>query len=414
VPIPPIVASGESPSFSAVCRWWPRGVGQWLLTILSCPLAMITVALGVYFLHPADSTSLPHEVGARALSFSLHLLVVTIVTVGLGLLAGWLRARLAAGVFGLVAILSSFLALWPSVAVWQLARRENVSLSLGTYLAYAAHRDIAGPQLERTVGYGTAADGTGLVLDVWLSDVPMTSSSPAVVKVHGGGWTGGSRTQGVDWNRWLNQLGYSVFDVEYRMPPPERWKDEVGDIKCALGWVVLNATKYRIDPARVSIFGLSAGGHLAMLAAYSMGAARLPPSCNVPTVAVKSVINLYGPVDLALLYSSSGSLTSVQHVLRQYIGGSAAQYPDRYRAVSPLSYIGAETPPTITFLGINDHIVPAEQARSLDQALTLSGVTHQTYLLPGNDHGFEVNWGGFGAQFVREKIKAFLLQDTVD
>jgi dipeptidyl aminopeptidase/acylaminoacyl peptidase len=65
------------------------------------------------------------------------------------------------------------------------------------------------------------------------------------------------------------------------------------------------------------------------------------------------------------------------------------------------------------FLGINDHIVPTEQARSLDHALTLSGVTHQTYLLPGNDHGFEVNWGGFGAQFVREKIKAFL-QDTVD
>jgi hypothetical protein len=35
-------------------------------------------------------------------------------------------------------------------------------------------------------------------------------------------------------------------------------------------------------------------------------------------------------------------------------------------------------------------------------------VTHETYLLPGNDHGFEVNWGGFGAQFAREEIKAFL------
>jgi acetyl esterase/lipase len=406
--MPPVQASRRSSSLYAVRRWWPRGMGQWVLTILACPLAIITVALAVYFLHPTDASSLPHDVGARALSFSLHLLVLTVVAVGLGFLAGWLRAWLATGVFCLVAILSSFLALWPSVAMWLLAQQENVSLSLGTYLAYAAHRDIAGPQLERSVVYGAASDGTKLVLDVWLSDVATRDPSPAVVKVHGGGWTGGSRSQGADWNRWLNQLGYPVFDVEYRMPPPERWKDEVGDIKCALGWVVINAAKYQIDPARITIFGLSAGGHLAMLAAYSIGAAQLPPSCDVPTVAVKSVINLYGPADLKLLYRSSGSLTGVQQVLRQYIGGSPAQYPDRYRAVSPLSYIGAATPPTITFLGKSDHIVPTEQARSLDQALSHAGVTHATYLLPGNDHGFEANWGGYGAQFVREKIKAFL------
>jgi dipeptidyl aminopeptidase/acylaminoacyl peptidase len=67
----------------------------------------------------------------------------------------------------------------------------------------------------------------------------------------------------------------------------------------------------------------------------------------------------------------------------------------------------------MTFLGVSDRIVPTEQARSLDQALTQAGVAHETFLLPGNDHGFEVNWGGFGAQFVREKIKAFL-QETAD
>jgi acetyl esterase/lipase len=404
--VPPL---GRTPSFLAVGGWWPRGVGQWALTVLACPPAIIIVGLAVYFVYPADTTSLPRDLGARALSFPLHLLVLTIVAVGLGLAAGRLRARLAANIFGLIAILSSFLALWPSVAMWQLAWRENVSLSLDTYLAYAAHRDIGGPQLERTVVYGTAADGTKLMLDVWPSDLATTSSlSPAVVKVHGGSWTGGSRSQGIGWNRWLNQLGYTVFDVEYRMPPPERWKDEVGDVKCAVGWVVLNAPKYQIDGARISVFGISAGGHLAMLAAYSMGFARLPPSCNVPTVAVKSVVNLYGPVDLALLYSSSGSSNGVQNALRQYIGGSPTQYPDRYDAVSPLSYLRANTPRTLTFLGTSDHIVPVEQARNLDRALTQAGVIHETHLLPSNDHGFEVNWGGFGAQFAREKIKAFL------
>jgi len=37
------------------------------------------------------------------------------------------------------------------------------------------------------------------------------------------------------WNRWLNELGYGVFDMEYRMPSPVRWLDEIGDVKSALG-----------------------------------------------------------------------------------------------------------------------------------------------------------------------------------
>jgi hypothetical protein len=159
-----------------VSRRWRKGIAQWVLTVSAFPPAVITVALVVYMLHPADATSLPHGVTARALFFPLHLLVVTVIALGLGLLAWRLRAKLAASIFGLVVALSSFLALWPTIAMWQLAGRENVPLSLGTYLAYATHRDIGGPQLERTV------------IMAWR----------------------------------LNQLGYHVFDVEYRMLPPER------------------------------------------------------------------------------------------------------------------------------------------------------------------------------------------------
>lgn len=394
---------------TAVSGWWPRGIWPWVLTALACLQGMIAGALAIYFLYPSDATLLPGGLTLLALSFPLHLLVFAVVALGLGLLAWRLGTRLATVVFGLVAGLSSFLALWPSVAMWQFARRENVPLSLGTYLTHATHLDVGGPQIERTVVYGTAADGTKLMLDVWLSDVASGGSlRPAVVKVHGGGWTGGSRSQAIDWNKWLNQLGYHVFDVEYRMPPPERWKDEVGDVKCALGWVATSAPKYRIDPERISIIGNSAGGNLAMLAAYSMGDPRLPPSCDGPMVRAKCVVNLYGPADLTLFYGSSGSLKGIQDVLRQYIGGSPSQYPDRYRVVSPVSYVGGKTPPTLTLLGTSDHIIPTDQARGLDQAFMRAGVMYETYLLPGSDHGFEVNWGSFGAQFAREKIKAFL------
>jgi acetyl esterase/lipase len=104
-------------------------------------------------------------------------------------------------------------------------------------------------------------------------------------------------------------------------------------------WVAVNASRYGIDPARISIMGNSAGGNLAMLAAYSMGNPLLPPSCDVPTVSVKRVVNLYGPADLSALYGSGGKLTDAPNPMTQYIGGSPTQYPDRYLEVSPLSYV---------------------------------------------------------------------------
>jgi acetyl esterase/lipase len=226
--------------------------------------------------------------------------------------------------------------------------------------------------------------------------------------VHGGGWIVGNRSERPDWNRWLNQLGYEVFDVEYRMPPPVRWQHEIGDVKAAVGWVAAHAADYHVDPARISIMGESAGGNLALLAAYSMGDPGLPASTGVAPVAIRSVIDLYGPTEMAKLYDTTSSPGFVQYSESTYIGGIPEEFPDRYRALSPLYHINAQTPPTITFQGTMDRLVPMEQATMLDKALTKAGVAHELYLLPASDHGFDMNWGGFGSQIARAKIQAFL------
>jgi acetyl esterase/lipase len=282
-----------------------------------------------------------------------------------------------------------------------------VSLSIGE----ALEPDLASnsSDRERSVVYARGSDGAKLELDVWQANGAGSGAlRPAIVRVHGGAWTRGSRGGHSDWNRWLNTLGYDVFDVEYELPPPPRWQDEVGDVKCAVGWVEAHATAYHLDRRRISVMGYSAGGNLAMLAAYSAGDARLPPSCDAPTVAIRSVVNLYGPADLALLYRSSGSRDYIDGALRQYVGGDPTQYPDRYRVLSPVSHVNARTPPTITLLGESDRIVPTDQAHVLDEALGRAGVPHATYLLPATDHGFDVNWNGFGTQIARAVISKFL------
>jgi acetyl esterase/lipase len=52
-----------------------------------------------------------------------------------------------------------------------------------------------------------------------------------------------------DWNRRLNAVGYEVFEMEYRLPPPLRWLNEIGDVKSVLGGTAVHAAEYHGDHA---------------------------------------------------------------------------------------------------------------------------------------------------------------------
>ena len=389
--------------------WKPGSIWVWLLTIVAVLLALIMAVLAYCMAAPVRFDSVGGFPATYALLYPLHLLPFTAVAAVMTYIALRSRAMLAVWAFGFVLILTMIMGLIPTFAILARARELNVPVSLGNYLANVGHMNAGLPQADRSVVYATAKDGTKLELDVWRTGELNTGPlRPAIVFVHGGGWVMGNRSGRPDWNRWLNQLGYEVFDVEYRMPPPVRWRDEIGDVKAAVGWVAAHAADYHLDPARISMMGESAGGNLALLAAYSMGDPGLPPTTSVAPVAIRSVISLYGPTEMTMLYRSSASRDFVQTVEKKYIGGTPEEFPERYRALSPLYHINAQTPPTIAFHGTSDRVVPLDQATTLDQALGKAGVAHETYLLPGNDHGFDINWGGFATQIARYKIGEFL------
>jgi acetyl esterase/lipase len=369
-----------------------------ILTLVAAVAAVGTGAVAYYMVRPVGWGG-RGMLGVFALLFPLHLLAVVPAAAVLAALAAWADAAVALGLAAVTAAALVVMALWPAAAAWRRARRLGVRLSLRRYAAESRRPNFGGADPQRTVVYGTAG-GTKLELDAWPA-APAAAARPAVVRVHGGGWTGGGRGDQGAWNRWLNERGYHVFDVDYRLPPPERWQDEVADVKAALRWVAASAPELGVDATRIAVMGNSAGGNLAMLAAYSAdpGAGDVVPVC---------VVNVYGPGDLTLFYRSTGSPDYVQDALRRYIGGPPDAHPDRYRAVSPVVHVAPTSPPTLTTLGERDRIVPLDQARALDTALTAAGIAHETVLLPAADHGFDTNWGGFGTQIAQARIERFL------
>lgn len=388
--------------------WRPRGVLAWLLTGIALLVLVISAALAYWMIVPVRWNG-PGEQGAAALMFPLHLLAGTAAAAVLALVARRARARVAAWAFGLGAILTASMALTPEFLLWRHARMLGAPLSLGEYITNGGHLNLGQPRPDLTVTYGTANDGAKLELDAWRTGLGEAGPPrPAMVMIHGGAWNLGNRSMLPEWNRWLNELGYEVFDVEYRMPPPVRWLDEVGDVKAAAGWVAAHAAEYHVDPSRISVMGGSAGAHLAMLAAYSASGPAFAASTDAPPVMFRTVINVYGPTDLALLYRTTHSPDFWRPLMWAYTGGMPGEFPARYSALSPLRHITPNAPPTITLLGTSDRLVSVDHARLLDEALSRAGVPHEMYLLPATDHGFDINWGGFATQIARDRLRHFL------
>ncbi|MFC7308906.1 alpha/beta hydrolase fold domain-containing protein [Streptomyces monticola] len=398
--------AGDAPRERPPWRWKPAGTSEWVLTVAAALLALMGVVTAVAVLWIVSPLVL---LRIAVLAFPLHLLLIALVTCGLVLLARRQRMLPAALCLTLAVVLAVTVAVWPTVALWRRADGVGVPVSLGTYAANSLNPNFEDRDPRRSRTYATLSDGTRLELDVWRARASGSGGRPhpAVVKLHGGAWVAGYRSQQPKWNIWLNNRGYDVFDVEYRLAPPERWKDAVGDVKCALGWVAAHADEYGVDPSRISTLGMSAGGNLAMLAAYTTDAPALPPSCDVPKVRVKSAVSLFGPPDITRLYDATGSTMGVGPALRKYIGGTPRAFPERYRAVSPLSRVGADSPPTLAFQGESDFF-PATATRLLGRSLHRAQVPHETVLLPGTSHSYDANWGGFATQITRAKLAEFL------
>ena len=116
------------------------------------------------------------------------------------------------------------------------------------------------------------------VVDVYVPPAAKASPKPLVLYIHGGGWVGGHTRQAgalANFPEVLASLaseGFVVASLEYRLSGEAAFPAQIQDVRAAIRFLKANAAKYGIDPARVGLWGGSAGGHLAALGALSCGA----------------------------------------------------------------------------------------------------------------------------------------------
>jgi acetyl esterase/lipase len=388
-----VLAESQAPPKRPLMRRVLGGVGRALLWAT----AAVTVLIGLsFFGAPVPLGPAEDAVSVTAMLVPwLTWVLVAFGAIGVATaIVAWRRRRRALSAAGALAGIGAALMV---VVPWA----ANPAASWAETFAAAPE---ATPDATET--YATV-ESQDLKVDVYLP-AESASPAPAVVYVHGGGWSGGTRFESAPWQQWLADQGYAVFSIDYRLAPPPRWQDAVGDVKCALGWVRANAGTYGADAASVSLIGDSAGGQLSLMAAYTAGDPEFAPSCDVEEAPVASVSSWFAPTDLTTLTAASDMPDSAEGYLRDYLGAALEEEPGRYESASPLTHVRDGLPPTMIVQGGADRLVPASQGDALADALTAAGVPVTALDLPWAHHGFTGRWGGWGSQGLRPAALEFL------
>ncbi len=238
-----------------------------------------------------------------------------------------------------------------------------------------------------------------LKLDLYQSAKRDGGPRPLILVIHGGSWNGGNRKQLPAINRYLANKGYAVASIDYRHAPKWRFPAAVDDVFRALEFLQANATELQIDATKVVLIARSAGGQIALSAAYAQR-----------NDSIAGVIAFYAPTDLVLGYQkpSRRAVLDSKTVLEDYLGGTPAQKPDLYAAASPAANVTSAAPPTLLVHGGLDPIVWPIHSQLLDERLQLARRPHLLLRLPWATHGCDANVKGPSGQLSMYAIDRFL------
>ena len=213
--------------------------------------------------------------------------------------------------------------------------------------------------------------------DAWKLDLAMPKERgdaprPAIVYIHGGGWTkGDKRGKGIGAVLHYAAKGYVCISVNYRLDVDK--KACVEDVKCATRWLRAHAEEYNLDPDRIGAAGNSSGGHLALMLAVCPASAGLEGD---------------GP------YQEYSSMVQAAHcssapIMPGFRGLRGKPADPDVQKIQPMTYVSGDVPPLYFIHGTEDTKAPVRFLDDFVKALREAGAKDITYkrYADGTGHG---------------------------
>ena len=267
--------------------------------------------------------------------------------------------------------------------------------------------------------------GGPLHADLWQPKAGAYRSGLGIIYTHGGAWRYGNKDMMTRPQfRRLAHQGHVVLDIDYSISEETPIEEMVRETKQAILWMKQHAEDYGVNPDRIVLMGGSAGGQLALLAAYTPGHLAFQPKNISGDDRVHGVVAFYPPVDFLELYHHTVERTTMQgnskvrlnlfnwtiygllrmlglaqsleettpenNFITRLLGGTPPEIPEVYQLLSPINHVSPNSPPTLLIIGEHDFFHFNTGVHNLDIKLKTLGVPAATLELPRTDHAFDI------------------------
>lgn len=244
--------------------------------------------------------------------------------------------------------------------------------------------------IEKNIPYGKDSQQK---MDIYSPEKHKKEKDVFII-IHGGGWRGGSKSELTAFTHQLMEKfpGNIFVNADYRLASMTHFAlpNQTDDIQSITQYL----DKTLPFKPRYILLGNSAGANLSMLYGYQSDRDKN----------VQAVINIVGPADL----NDPGFKNYDDYSFLEKHLIDPAIVPKNISLMdfgSPVHWVSKTSPPTLSFYGAYDDVVPLSQMKILDSALIKNKVYHESFEFKGN-HSSWTN--DLNAAFLVKKIVAFL------
>jgi len=256
----------------------------------------------------------------------------------------------------LATLVAFYVSPWPSALLLRRALEKD-----GLAVTQALEKHVP-PALSAQLNERYDPADPDALLDVFYPSAIADKPLPTIVWVHGGGWVSGSKEDIANYGKVLAGRGYTVVGVEYSLAPGKTFPTPMRQLNAALGYLVKNAERLRVDPDHFVLAGDSAG---AQIVAVTANAITVPAYAKmldiVPAVERRQIAAL-------LLYCGRYSIDSVdldppfgsylRTVLWSFSGSRDFKSDPKFAAVWVRNHVTADFPPAFISAGNGDPLLP--------------------------------------------------------
>lgn len=179
--------------------------------------------------------------------------------------------------------------------------------------------------------------------------------------------------------------GFTLFAVRHGSSPKFGIPEAVEDVRRSVRYIRANAEKLGVDPNRLGVFGMSAGGHLSLM--LGTAADEGDPNAKDPLLRtsdrVQAVVAFVAPTDLRIMvWKADGHLPAYDKFPALNLSvEEGAKY-------SPLLHVTPDDAPALLLVGKKDELVPVKHSEDIHAAFQEQSVATELMVFDESSHGF--------------------------